>query len=176
MSAARPFSNSLVFQHFCAFEPFLTMTVWFWDPSFHTEDNWGIYYRRLTLTDAPEGKTCIKNRGWKLLNRMWNFFLFCLNIIFFHLVLPFRGYRGLLHVSQKTKLVKFTLIFKFRMFSNPRLLKVPYCTPFWSFILGFDVLKNIYSWYKYQKPSQYIFTALFSGAVVKKTGRFGLSN
>ncbi len=30
---------------------FLTMTVWFWDPSFHTEDNWGQglicnYYRR----------------------------------------------------------------------------------------------------------------------------------
>jgi len=28
---------------------------------------------------------CIKSRGWKLLNRMkmWTFFLFCLNIIFF---------------------------------------------------------------------------------------------
>ncbi len=35
-----------------------------------------------------------------------------------------------------------------------RSLKVPYCTPFRSFILGFDVLKN-----KYQKPSQYIFVA-----------------
>ncbi len=28
-------------------------------------------------------------------------------------------------------------------------LKVPYCTPFWSFILGFDVLKNIYCVYIY---------------------------
>ncbi len=26
---------------FCIFEPFPTVTVWFWDPSFHTEDNWG---------------------------------------------------------------------------------------------------------------------------------------
>ncbi len=41
-------------------------------------------------------------------------------------------------------------------------LKVPYCTPFWSFILGFDVLKNIYLRYKYQKTSQYIFTNLGS--------------
>ncbi len=50
---------------------------------------------------------------------------------------------------------------------HPFYLKVPYCTPFWSFILGFDVLKNIYLQYKYQKPSQYIFTALLSGALVK---------
>ncbi len=54
-------------------------------------------------------------------------------------------------------------------------LKVPYCTPIWSFILGFDVLKNIYVQYKYQKPSQYIFTALLSGALLK-TDRFVLSN
>ncbi len=50
-------------------------------------------------------------------------------------------------------------------------LKVPYCTPFWSFILGFDVLKNIYLWYKYQKPSEYIFTAFLSGALLR-TGQF----
>ncbi len=25
---------------FCIFEPFPAVTVWFWDPSFHTEDNW----------------------------------------------------------------------------------------------------------------------------------------
>ncbi len=41
-------------------------------------------------------------------------------------------------------------------------LKVPYCAPIWSFILGFDVLKNIYVQYKYQKTSQYIFTAVLS--------------
>ncbi len=44
-------------------------------------------------------------------------------------------------------------------------LKVPYCTPFWGFILGVDVLNNLYLQYKYQKPSQYILTALFSGAI-----------
>ncbi len=36
------------------------MTVWFWDPSFHTEDNWGTRVQLLqkiqTLTDAPEGE------------------------------------------------------------------------------------------------------------------------
>ncbi len=45
---------------FCVFEPFPTMTVWFWDPSFHTEENWGTHMQLLqkiqTLTDAPEGK------------------------------------------------------------------------------------------------------------------------
>ncbi len=54
-------TNSLVFQHFCVFEPFPTMTVWFWDPSFHTEDNWGTHLQLLqkiqTPTDASEGKT-----------------------------------------------------------------------------------------------------------------------
>ncbi len=52
-------------QHFCVFEPFPTITVWFWDPSFHTEDNQGTQ----TLTDAQENHV-IKSRGWKLLNRM----------------------------------------------------------------------------------------------------------
>ncbi len=28
---------------FCIFEPFPTVTVWFWDPSFHTEGNWGTH-------------------------------------------------------------------------------------------------------------------------------------
>ncbi len=36
------------------------MTVWFWDPSFHTEDIWGTHMQLLqkvqTLTDAPEEK------------------------------------------------------------------------------------------------------------------------
>ncbi len=57
-------TNSLVFQHFCVFEPFQTMTVWFWDPSFHTELNWETPIQLLqkiqTLTDAPEEKTRIK--------------------------------------------------------------------------------------------------------------------
>ncbi len=53
-------TNYLVFQHFCLFEPFPKMTVWFWDPSFHTDDNWGAHVQLLqkmkSLTDAPEGK------------------------------------------------------------------------------------------------------------------------
>ncbi len=46
------------------------------------------------------------------------------------------------------------------MLPQKNILEVPYCTPLWSFILGFDVLKNIYLQYKHQKPYQYIFTAL----------------
>ncbi len=63
-------TNSLVFQHFCEFEPFPTVTVWFWDPSFHTEDNWGTRMQLLqkvqTLTYAPDGKTmhALRARGW----------------------------------------------------------------------------------------------------------------
>ncbi len=43
-------------------------------------------------------------------------------------------------------------------------LTVPYCTPFWDFNLGGDVLKNIFLQYMFQKPSQYICSPLFSGA------------
>ncbi len=52
------------------------------------------------------------------------------------------------------------------------ILKVPYCTHFWSFILGVDVLKNIYLWYKYQNLN--IFVQLFSQEL--KTDWFVLSN
>ncbi len=54
---------------FCVFEPFPTLTVWFWDPSFHSEDNWGTHMQLLqkiqTLTDAPEEKGLIKSQGVK---------------------------------------------------------------------------------------------------------------
>ncbi len=82
-------TNSLVLQHFCVFEPFPTMTVWFWDASFHTEDDWGThynYYRRFKHSPMlQKKKPCIKSRAWKLLNRMKRciFFLFYLNIYFF---------------------------------------------------------------------------------------------
>ncbi len=52
---------------FCIFEPFPAVTVWFWDPSFHTEDNWGTQTQLLkkvqTFTDAPEDTRCIKSQG-----------------------------------------------------------------------------------------------------------------
>ena len=54
-------ADSSVFKHFCIFEPFPAVTVWFWDSSFHTEDNWGTQTQLLkkvqTFTDAPEGNT-----------------------------------------------------------------------------------------------------------------------
>ncbi len=52
---------------FCIFEPFPAVTVWFWDPSFHTEDNWGTqtqllkkFKRSLMLQKETR---CIKSRG-----------------------------------------------------------------------------------------------------------------
>ncbi len=37
------------------------MIVWFWDPSFHTKDDWETRTQLLqkiqTLSDAPEGET-----------------------------------------------------------------------------------------------------------------------
>ncbi len=46
---------------FCIFEPFPTLTVWFWDPYFHTGDNWGTHTQLLQkveiFTDAHESHT-----------------------------------------------------------------------------------------------------------------------
>ncbi len=62
-------------------------------------------------------KQCIKSRGVKTFeqNEDVYIFLFCLNIIFFYLVLP----EAEEDVSQKTKYDTFTLIFKFKKFSHP---------------------------------------------------------
>ncbi len=44
-----PFLQNLQFSSiFCIFEPFPAVTVWFWDPSFDTEDNWGTQTQLLT--------------------------------------------------------------------------------------------------------------------------------
>ncbi len=62
-------TNSLVSQHFCVFEPFPTMTVWFWDPSSHTEANEGLicsyYWRFKHSLMLQKEKTCIKSQGVK---------------------------------------------------------------------------------------------------------------
>ncbi len=56
--------SSLVFQHFCVFEPFPTMTVWFWDASFRTERLIRSYYRRFKHSlMLQKEKPCIKSRG-----------------------------------------------------------------------------------------------------------------
>ncbi len=56
------------------------MTVWVWDPSFHTEVNWGTHTQLLqkiqTLTDAP----FIKSRGVKTFERNGD--------VYFLLILP----------------------------------------------------------------------------------------
>ncbi len=49
------------------------------------------------------------------------------------------------------------------------ILKLPYCTLFWDFILGFDVLKKIYLRYKYQKPSIYLYSSSFRSSAQKRS-------
>ncbi len=47
-------TSSLLILAFCVFEPFPTMTVWFWDPSFTTEENWGTHLQLLKRgTNTP---------------------------------------------------------------------------------------------------------------------------
>ncbi len=78
------------------FEPFPTLTVWFWDQTFHTDDN--------RWTQPIWTHLQILQKIQTLLNRMkmFIFFLFCLNSIFFHLVLPSVSYKRYLHVFQRT--------------------------------------------------------------------------
>ncbi len=84
-------TNDLVSQHFCVFEPFPTLTVWFWDQTFHIDDN------RWTHLQILQKIQTLLNRM-----KMFIFFLFCLNSIFFHLVLPSISYKRYLHVFQRT--------------------------------------------------------------------------
>ncbi len=83
------------------FNPF---QLWLYDFEIHlftprtTEGLICICYRRFKHSlMLQKEKTCIKSQGVKTFEqkelKMCIFFLFCLNIIFFHLVLPFRSYR-----------------------------------------------------------------------------------
>ncbi len=58
-------TNSVFFSIFCVFEPFSTMTVWFWDPSSHTEDNWRTH--TATITEGANAHWCFrkKNDAWR---------------------------------------------------------------------------------------------------------------
>ncbi len=56
------------------------MTVWFCDPSFHTEDNWGthlqLFQKIQTLTDALKEKPCIKSWGVKTFEQNEDVYIF----------------------------------------------------------------------------------------------------
>ncbi len=68
-------TNYLVFLHFCVFEPFPTMTVWFLRSIF---SHWGqLRDSYTTITEGSNTHWCstmknhaLRARGWKLLNRM----------------------------------------------------------------------------------------------------------
>ncbi len=69
------------------------MTVWFWDPSFHTEDDWEThynYYRRFKHSlMLQKEKPCIKSRGVNTFEceDQGKFNLICLLSIFWRAVL-----------------------------------------------------------------------------------------
>ncbi len=77
-----PWPRNLQFSSiFCIFEPFPAVTVWFWDPSSHTEDDWGT---QTTIKKRSNIHRCSRKKPDALRDgRMSKFFLFCRNIIFF---------------------------------------------------------------------------------------------
>ncbi len=62
---------------FCVFEFFPTVTVWFWDPSVHNDNNWRNHTQLLqkVQTDAQEENNALRSGG----ENVYTFFLFCLN-------------------------------------------------------------------------------------------------
>lgn len=59
----------------------------------NVETSWNCHVFYLFYFFFTLNKTMHLAEGWKLLHTMCIFVLFCLNIIFSRLVLPFRGYR-----------------------------------------------------------------------------------
>jgi len=92
---------------FCIFEPFPAVTMIFRSILSH----WGqLRDSNSTIKKGSNIHWCSRRKhdalraeGWKLLNRMEmsQFFLFYLNIIVFHLILPFGSRRRYLHVSRQ---------------------------------------------------------------------------
>ncbi len=84
---------------FCIFEPFPTVTVWFWDPSFHTEGQLRDSYIPITKGGnicwcSRRQHNALRAKGCQLLNRMMrcNFLILFKDHMFFHLVLHLRSY------------------------------------------------------------------------------------
>ncbi len=90
-----PCPESSVFQHVFIFEPFPAMTVWFWDPSFHTEDDWGTQTQLLKRFNhwCSRRKHDALRAGGENFWTGWRYPHFSyfveIYIYFFHLVLPF---------------------------------------------------------------------------------------
>ncbi len=102
--------DSAVFQHFCIFEPFPAVTVWFWDPFF---SHWGqlmdsntTIKKVQTFTDASRRKHDALRAGcWKLLNRMKISKLFSLlKYIFFSIITALRKQQKILACFPEDKL------------------------------------------------------------------------
>ncbi len=99
------------FSIFCIFEPFTAVTVWFWDPSFHTEDNRGTQTQILKKVQTFTWCSWRNHDGIRAGGEnfeqdedffsycCWNIYIVYIFFFFFHLVLPFRSNRRYLDVS-----------------------------------------------------------------------------
>ncbi len=113
---------------FCIFEPFPAVTVWFWDPSFHTEDDWGTQTQLLKRFKhslmLQKDTRSIKSRGVKTFEQDEDvhIFLILLKYLFFPCSTALQKQQKLRACFPEDKLSTIYLIFKFKKFSPPRLL------------------------------------------------------
>jgi len=90
---------------FCIFEPFTTVTEWFWDPSFHMEDNWGTNKKGSNIHWCSRRKhEALRVGGWKLLNRMKMFSYFAWIYFFFSFSTALRKQQKILACFPEDKL------------------------------------------------------------------------
>ncbi len=119
-------ADSSVFQHLLHNELFPAVTVWFSDPSFHTEDNWGtraklkgsnIHWCSRRKHDA------LRAGGWKLLNRikMSTFFLFVEKKIFYPFITALWKQQKILACFLEDKLSTIYLDLQIQKVFTPRL-------------------------------------------------------
>jgi len=99
--------NSSVFQHLLHIWT-LSVTIWFCDQSFDTEDNWGTQTQNSNIHWCSRRKHDILRHGGE---NFWNgmqikfFSLFCLNINGFHCITALQKQHNILHVSLKSSKV-----------------------------------------------------------------------
>ncbi len=111
----------------CRFCSFPAVTIWFWDPSSHTEDNWWTQTQLLKRFKhslmLQKNTRCIKSWLLKTLNRMKisNFFLL-LKYIFFPFITALRKQQKILACFPEDKLSTIYLDLQIQKVFTPRLL------------------------------------------------------
>ncbi len=72
-------TNSLLILAFCVFEPFPTMTVWFWDRSLPTEENWGTHLQLLKKGSNAHWCSRRKNNAFNFWTEKPSCLMSCVN-------------------------------------------------------------------------------------------------